>query len=123
MKYKHGHCITGKHTPEFDCWQSIKARCNRKSHTQYEDYGGRGIKICDEWNNSYIAFFEHVGPRTSPLHSLDRINNNDGYKPGNVRWATRSEQQKNRRYTKEREVEAIRNKLAKYEAKFGPLEE
>lgn len=61
------------------------------------NYGGRGIRVCDEWRDDYQAFLAHVGRRPSPNHSLDRIDNDGNYEPGNVRWTTKTEQQWNRR--------------------------
>lgn len=58
----------------------------------FQFYGARGIDVCDEWKNSFIAFYEHIGPRPSKEYSVDRIDNSRGYEPGNVRWATRSMQ-------------------------------
>jgi hypothetical protein len=63
----------------------------------WKDYGGRGISMCSEWSDSFDSFLAHVGPRPSDRHSLDRIDNDGNYEPGNVRWATRKEQQANRR--------------------------
>jgi len=89
----------GRRTPEYQAWQNMRARCMNAAHPKYARYGGRGITVCPEWD-SFPAFFDHIGPRPSADHSLDRIDNERGYEPGNVRWATRREQQLNRsRYT------------------------
>lgn len=71
-------------------------RCMGRSKN-YEDYRGRGIIVCPEWRDDFQCFYEHVGPRPSPRHSLDRINNDKSYEPNNVRWATKKEQSNNRR--------------------------
>ena len=86
-----------RNTPEYLVWQAMKARCHRKSHKAWDNYGGRGISVCEEWRQSFTSFIKCVGPRPSPEYSLDRIDNDRNYEPGNVRWATRSEQAKNRR--------------------------
>ena len=76
----------------------MKARCADPNHPRY---GGRGIKVHPAWVDNFDAFFEYVGPRPSPGHSLDRFPDNDGdYGPGNVRWATRKEQAANRSTTR-----------------------
>jgi hypothetical protein len=72
-------------------------RCHNPNYPQWKDYGGRGIEVCNEWRNSFEAFFRYIGPRPSPNHTIDRIENNRGYEPGNVRWATRKEQNRNSR--------------------------
>ncbi len=85
-------------TPEYSCWATMIYRCSNKApKTTRRNYIRRGIAVCDEWKRSFVAFYDHVGPRPSPQHSLDRINNDSGYEPGNVRWATGSEQRKNKR--------------------------
>lgn len=84
----------GKQAPEYRAWAGMKQRCADKSDA---DYGGRGIKVCQEWGDDYLAFLRDVGRRPSTRHSLDRINVNGNYEPGNVRWATAREQYQNRR--------------------------
>jgi hypothetical protein len=73
-------------------------RCMNPNASGYENYGGRGIKVCDRWLNSFEAFREDMADRPSEDHSLDRYPNNDGnYEPGNVRWATWDQQCRNKR--------------------------
>lgn len=84
-------------TPENNAWRAAKYRCTNPNAKHYADYGGRGISMCDEWTTSFEAFFDHIGPRPSSQHSLDRIDVNGDYEPGNVRWATAHEQNLNRR--------------------------
>ncbi len=78
-------------------WRNIKIRCGARAGRNWWYYGSRGITLCPEWWSSFDAFFLHVGPKPSPLHSIDRINNDGSYEPGNVRWATAKEQAANRR--------------------------
>lgn len=97
----HGHSSRKKYgsaSPEYRIWSAMKRRCYDPNDAAYEHYGGRGIGVCERWLHSFADFLADVGPRPSPQFSLDRFPNNDGnYEPGNVRWATRSEQMRNQR--------------------------
>jgi hypothetical protein len=83
--------------PEHHIWRNMNSRCLDPTFPNYDNYGGRGITVCEEWINSFESFFHHIGARPTPNHTLDRINNDLGYFPGNVRWATRTEQARNKR--------------------------
>jgi hypothetical protein len=73
----------------------MKVRCYDPYHKDYMRYGGRGIKVCAEWLHDFQAFYSHVGPRPSSLHSIDRINSDGDYEPGNVKWSTTKQQNRN----------------------------
>lgn len=83
-------------TALYRVWAAMLERCNKPESPSYRNYGARGIKVCKRWN-SYAAFKKDVGDRPSPLHSLDRVDNDKDYRPSNVRWATRKEQARNTR--------------------------
>jgi len=75
----------------------MRLRCTVPTNVAYPNYGGRGITVCDRWLNDVQAFMEDMGPKPTPKHELDREDNDKGYYPGNCRWATRSENDRNRR--------------------------
>lgn len=86
----------------FENWQDIRRRCFDPRRKAYKNYGGRGITVCNEWRNDFQAFFDYVSKLDhfgEGGYSIDRINNNGNYEPGNVRWATDTEQARNKRNT------------------------
>ena len=89
-----------RNTPEYQVWHNMKKRCNLKSHPDYAEYGGRGVKVCDTWLESFSNFYDDMGNRPTPKHSIDRIDNNRGYSKDNCRWATKLEQNLNQRIRK-----------------------
>lgn len=95
--YKHGEA---NKTVEYATWKSMIRRCNNMNVKDYKDYGGRGIKVCDQWLNSYESFLSDMGRKPSPSHSIDRINVDGDYEPSNCRWATPYEQRMNQRAMK-----------------------
>lgn len=100
-EHRHGnthgvkHAMT--HSPEYRAWRSMKKRCTVASMKNYSLYGGRGISVCERWMESFENFFADMGQRPSSVHSLDRKDNNGNYNKQNCRWATLSEQGRNRR--------------------------
>lgn len=85
-------------TTEYRTWMGIKSRCYDQSSQDYRLYGGRGIKVCSRWRNSFANFLMDMGRKPSPKHSIDRFPDNNGnYEPGNCRWATPTQQTRNTR--------------------------
>jgi hypothetical protein len=92
MTRKHGLSTSS----EYFIWYGMHARCSKPSLDHYKYYGGKGVKVCDRWND-FTVFYSDMGPRPSATHSLDRKNNDGHYEPGNVVWADKITQANNRR--------------------------
>jgi hypothetical protein len=93
MRERHGM----NKSPEHQAWVHMKQRCTNPKRKEFKHYGGRGITVCAEWMVSFLAFYAHIGAKPTSKHSLDRIDVNRGYEPGNVRWATTQTQIENTR--------------------------
>ena len=81
-------------------WKNMKQRCSNPNHPEYHYYGGRGISVCQEWKDSLEQFIVDMGPKPTPAHEIDRVDNNGNYEPSNCEWATKLEQQLNREVSK-----------------------
>lgn len=98
---RHGDNRRGLRATEYETWAGMNARCHQKRNKLFPYYGGRGIFVAPEWRGAggYARFLAHVGRKPGPSYSIERIFNGRGYVPGNVRWATKKDQARNRRST------------------------
>jgi len=87
----------GSKNPRYNAWQSMISRCENPKHADWKYYGARGIRVCDRWRNSFSTYLRDTGQRPGPEYTLDRVNNDGNYEPGNIRWATPEEQRANQR--------------------------
>lgn len=110
---KHGDASHEYKAVEYTAWLNMKKRCESPKCSRFKDYGGRGIAVCERWRNSYKNFIADMGRKPSPMHSIDRINNDGNYEPGNCRWALPKEQARNN----------SRNRHVSFEGRSMPLSE
>lgn len=104
-RYKGKHAVLRKANPsEFVSWCCMIRRCLNVKHEKFKYYGGRGIKVCARWEDSFALFLSDMGKKPTPRHTIDRINCNGDYEPSNCRWATPKQQAKNKLKTGGRHV-------------------
>jgi len=115
----HGEASAGgKRTPEYTTWAGIRNRCENPENQAFQDYGGRSISVCARWA-VYENFLEDMGRRPSPHHSIDRIDNDGNYEPGNCHWATMAEQSSNTRAVRRITIGPETRHLAEWLRHFG----
>lgn len=106
-------------TSEYNTWCRMVARCENKESSDFSDYGGRGIKVCLRWRNSFSSFIADMGSKPSPLFSIGRINNDGNYEPGNCRWETASQQASNRRSSRMLECNGVSKTITQWSRETG----
>lgn len=116
--FVHGYSRRGKRTKTHSIWLTMKSRCYNPKVAAYKYYGARGITVCDRWRLSFLNFLNDMGEKP-PGKSLERIDNNRGYEPGNVRWAVTSEQNANRRNSIMVTVDGVTECLAHTARRLG----
>jgi len=112
--FKHGL----KGTTEYTSWILMRDRCNNPNNKTYSYYGGRGITVCERWDD-FLLFLEDVGKKPSKSHTIDRIDSNDNYHPHNCKWSTKKEQVRNRSNTKKLIMNGVTKPLAEWAEIYG----
>jgi hypothetical protein len=119
-KTRHGHLALGSPTSKmYRCWLSMLARCYNPKNKSFSRYGGRGVTVCTIWRRSFDCFFRDVGFPPAACYSLDRIDNEGAYEPGNVKWSTPEEQCRNRRSNRLITFQGEEKTMTEWAAQFG----
>lgn len=106
-------------SPEYNTWISMRQRCLNPKVPNYDLYGGRGIKICDRWVNSFENFLSDMGYKPSQRHSIDRIDVNGNYEPSNCKWSTDEEQQNNKRNSVKISIDGVLYSIKELSQKYN----
>lgn len=114
---RHGHARKSRYSPTYLTWQAMIRRCNDPKAVDFWNYGGRGVLVCLRWE-SFESFLADMGDRPAGT-SIDRINNDGNYEPGNCRWATAREQANNKRNSRTLEINGVRRTIAEWSRSSG----
>jgi hypothetical protein len=106
-------------SPTYKVWENMRTRCSNPNRKQWKDYGGRGIKVCDRWQQSFEAFLSDMGERPSSKHTIERKDTNGNYEPGNCIWATMQEQNWNRREHHNLTIEGVTKCVGQWASEKG----
>ena len=115
--FKHGHNSISKPTKTYKSWIGMRSRCNCKTDEKYPRYGGRGIRVCSRWDH-FSNFLLDMGERPSGM-TIDRIDNDGHYEPGNCRWATPTQQSNNTRTNRRIEFAGMNLTVTEWSKKIG----
>ena len=101
-------------TPEYNTWVHMNQRCHNPKNKDYDNYGGRGIEVCELWRDSFEAFYMYIGKKPKPGDTIERIDYNKGYEPGNVKWLSREEQVYNKRDNVYLEIDGVSKTVSQW---------
>lgn len=118
LKRSHGHTRIGWKSRTYRCWANMRNRCTNSKCKTFSCYGGRGITVCERWLNSFECFLDDMGEQPTGM-TIERIDNNGNYEPGNCRWATRYEQANNQRTNVILEFQGKRQTLSEWAKELG----
>lgn len=116
---RHGHSRPGRESREYRAWVGAKSRCEYQRHRSYKDYGGRGIRVCDAWSNSFDAFLKDMGPHPGAGYSIERKDNMGDYTPANCVWADKATQMRNRRTVAKLTIDGVTKTIIEWSLESG----